>query len=54
VAHTLHLLPRWTAAINGVCVKLPSRRGRVELMEIDLDLKDVLSRVCLDLGSTEA
>jgi hypothetical protein len=53
LAHAFHLLPHHICAIYTVGIEFHPRRGRIELMKIDLDLKYALPRVGLDLGSTE-
>jgi hypothetical protein len=54
LTHPLHLLPHRTIAVVAVGIELYSRRIRVEIIEIDLDLKHVLPSVGLDLHLTEA
>ena len=53
-SRALHFLPYGIAAVDSVGIKLDSHRIRVEIIEKDLDLKDVLVRVGLDLHVAEA
>src|ERR1039457_2449210 len=39
LANSLHLLPHWTATVDAIGTKLDSRRIRVEIVQIDLNLK---------------
>src|ERR1035437_1919237 len=53
-ANALHLLPHRTVAVDAIGIKLYSRRIRVEIVEIDLNLKHVLLPVGLNLHFTDA
>jgi hypothetical protein len=41
LANALHLLPHWAVAVDAVGVKLDAHRTRVEIVEINLNLKHV-------------
>ena len=53
LANALHLLPHRSAAVDSVGIKLDSHRLRVEIIEIDFNLKNVLLRVSLNLHFAE-
>ena len=52
-ANALHLLPCWNAAADSVSVELDSHRVRVEVVQIDFNLKNVTLRVSRNLQFSE-
>ena len=54
MAHALHLLPHGSVAVDSVGIKLDPHGLRLEVGEMDLNLKYVLRPVCLHLHFTEA
>src|SRR5512145_3371016 len=45
LANALHLLPRWSAAVDSISIEFDSHRIWVEIVQINLNLKIVPLRV---------
>src|ERR1035438_9874947 len=54
LADALHLLSHWASPVNSVGIKLNGYGVRVEVTEIDLNVKDMMLAFCLHLQLTEA
>ena len=54
LADALHLLSHRAAAVTSVGIKLNAYRVRIEVMEIDLNIKDMLPAFSLHLHFTKA
>ena len=53
LANALHLLPHRSAAVDSISIELDSHRVRVEIVQIDFNLKNVPLRVSPNLQFSE-
>jgi hypothetical protein len=54
LADALHLLSHWAAPVNSVGIKLNGYSVRVEVIEIDLNVEDMMLAFSLHLRFAEA
>ena len=54
MSNALHLLPQWSTVPHSIGIEFDPHRLRVEIIEIQLNLKDVLLPVSLNLHVAEA